>query len=383
MRVTELAKGNVTALFFLLTNLTGFLSAFLDNVTCVLLIGPVTIKLCEQIGVDPVPFYLTETIAATIGGTATLIGDPPNVVIGNKIGIGFNDFLVFNGPLVLIIMPLATIVQYYRFRHHFKGVKVVLDMETLKSENKIHDEKALLFCGIMFCGIFLALFLSPIHGKEAAWFCLLGMLGAAVTISTHDIRRLLHHVEWDTILFFAALFVFVESLAELGEPCPAMTCPRILLAFRLIVRALPTPCAGLIRFVGRQLSSAIANVGIESRLVRAPCACACPLFVRDCRLRSSRAGQACLCSRPAVHLVPRRAERRARSLHLGLGARLRLPRVAAVHDDHHVHPRRYDQRQQPRHSDHAARLGALRWRVRRRHRLDHGLERKPCLPRRL
>lgn len=216
IRMVELAGGSVVILFFLLTNMTGVLSAFLDNVTCVLLIGPVTIKLCEQMGINPVPFYLTETIAATIGGTATLIGDPPNVVIGNKIALGFNEFIIFNGPLVVIIMPLAVAIQYLRFRSTFPKEPVKLDLKRLKEENKIHDERSLFFLSFIFLGIFLGLFLFELHGHEPAWFCLLGMVGASIATSRHDIRHVLAAVEWDTLLFFAALFVFVESLAELG-----------------------------------------------------------------------------------------------------------------------------------------------------------------------
>jgi Na+/H+ antiporter NhaD/arsenite permease-like protein len=97
----------VKILFLMLTNMTGILSALLDNVTCVMLVGPVTISLCNQMGIDPVPFYLAETICATIGGAATMIGDPPNVVLGSKYGLGFTDFIRFNGPLVLVMMPVS------------------------------------------------------------------------------------------------------------------------------------------------------------------------------------------------------------------------------------------------------------------------------------
>jgi len=243
VRMVELARGNVMVLFFLLTNMTGVLSAFLDNVTCVLLMGPVTIKLCEQMGMNPVPFYLTETLAATIGGTATLIGDPPNVVIGNKLNLRFNDFIIFNGPLVVVIMPLATVIQYYRFKDSFpkENVLAKIDLADLKADNKIHDERSLFFLSFIFLGIFLGLFLFELHGHEPAWFCLLGMIGASLTTSRHDIRHAIAAVEWDTLLFFAGLFVFVESLAELG----------------------------LIRFIGGHMSDFIKTVEIENRLTAA------------------------------------------------------------------------------------------------------------------
>ncbi|EER14714.1 pink-eyed dilution protein, putative [Perkinsus marinus ATCC 50983] len=93
-RMVILARGRVTLLFFLLTMSTGILSAFLDNVTTVMLVGPVTISLCKEIKRSPVPFYLSETLLATVGGTATLIGDPPNVVIGSKLDVSFTDFIM-------------------------------------------------------------------------------------------------------------------------------------------------------------------------------------------------------------------------------------------------------------------------------------------------
>ena len=89
MRVVVWSNKDIRILFYLLTNVTGFLSAFLDNVTVVMLFGPLTIALAGKIGVSPKPFYLSETICATIGGTATLIGDPPNIVIGSKLGLSF------------------------------------------------------------------------------------------------------------------------------------------------------------------------------------------------------------------------------------------------------------------------------------------------------
>jgi len=98
--VVELSQKKVPKLFFMMCNITGILSAFLDNVTVVMLLGPLTISLTRDIGRSPKPLYLSETLCGTIGGTATLIGDPPNIVIGSKLGIKFDQFILFNGPLI-------------------------------------------------------------------------------------------------------------------------------------------------------------------------------------------------------------------------------------------------------------------------------------------
>ncbi|EER14713.1 pink-eyed dilution protein, putative [Perkinsus marinus ATCC 50983] len=145
-RMVILARGRVTLLFFLLTMSTGILSAFLDNVTTVMLVGPVTISLCKEIKRSPVPFYFSESILAVIGGTATLIGDPANVIIGSKLDVSFTDFIV-----------------------------VVLDEERIKRENIIHDK-----------------------------------------VNRYLVTTLLEGVEWDTLIFFASLFVLVEAVNELG-----------------------------------------------------------------------------------------------------------------------------------------------------------------------
>jgi Na+/H+ antiporter NhaD/arsenite permease-like protein len=215
-KMVELSGGSVRRLFFLLTNMTGVLSALLDNVVVVLLLGPITIKLCEQLGVNPLPLYLTQTLAATLGGTATLLGDPLNVMLGSKLGLSFADFIIFNAPLMIVAMPAATAVQYYRMRHTLGAERVSINVAQLRFENRIYDERSLLFLAAIFVGIFLGLILTHFHGYEGAWFCALGMLGAAITTSRYDIRHAMGAVEWDALLFFCALFVFVGALEELG-----------------------------------------------------------------------------------------------------------------------------------------------------------------------
>ena len=162
VRVAAAARGSATTVFIMLSLLAGFLSAFLDNVTCVMLFGPVTISLCKQMKVPSVPFYLTITLCATIGGTATLVGDPPNVVISQRLGVGFVDFLAYNGPLVFVMLPVAVAVQFYRFRPMLK-TSTTLDakaIERLRAEHPIVDERSLLYVGICLCTLFLALFLA-------------------------------------------------------------------------------------------------------------------------------------------------------------------------------------------------------------------------------
>mmetsp|Transcript_16378 Transcript_16378/g.36159 ORF Transcript_16378/g.36159 Transcript_16378/m.36159 type:complete len:786 (+) Transcript_16378:66-2423(+) len=215
VRIAMIAGGDFKKIFFLLSTLTGVLSAFLDNVTCVMLVGPVTINLCKQLGVNPVPLYLTETLCATIGGAATLIGDPPNVVIGNKLQIGFADFIVYNAPVVVVLLPVAVTFMWMRMREQLKTTQQI-DLVKLAEENPILDQREFLFVAIILGGIMFALFLSPVHGQEAAWFTMFGAMCSCIVHSHHNFRLFLEAVEWDTLMFFATLFVFVESLGEMG-----------------------------------------------------------------------------------------------------------------------------------------------------------------------
>lgn len=215
VRLASVAKGDAKVLFFVMSNAMGWMSCILPNVTCVMLIGPITISLCRQMNLDPVPFYLSQTICSTIGGTTTLIGDPPNLVIGHKLKLKFLDFIKYNGPLIFFILPLASFLLYLRFKDKVSG-KVEINIEKMKRENRIIDEQQFLYAGTVFCFITVGLFLSPVHELRPAWLCVVGFFFMAMVISHHNIKHYLNAVEWDTLLFFANLFVFVECLAELG-----------------------------------------------------------------------------------------------------------------------------------------------------------------------
>jgi Na+/H+ antiporter NhaD/arsenite permease-like protein len=214
-RAVIFANGDVKKLFYCLTVATGFLSMFLDNVTTVMLFGPVTISIAKEIGRNPVPFYLAETICATIGGTATLIGDPPNVVIGNKLKLDFFEMIVVNFPLVVILLFTGSFILSKRFPGQVEG-RVDVDVERLKRENPITDPEKFKVVAIVFLGITLSLFFHPIHHKEAAWFMLVGEFVLCLLLLRHDYHAASSAVEYDTLLFFAMLFVLVECLAELG-----------------------------------------------------------------------------------------------------------------------------------------------------------------------
>lgn len=112
VRLVVWSRRNPTALFFILSNAAGVVSALLDNVTVTLLMGPLAFSLAEKTGVRPMPLHLAITIAASVGGTATMIGDPPNIVIHSRMGVSFESFLLFNGPLTALLLPLSTLVLF-------------------------------------------------------------------------------------------------------------------------------------------------------------------------------------------------------------------------------------------------------------------------------
>jgi Na+/H+ antiporter NhaD/arsenite permease-like protein len=159
------------------------------------------------------------TICATVGGTGTLIGDPPNIVIGMKLKVGFEKFFFVNLPIVMFaLLPAASGLLYYRFKDKLciGDERPVLDMEQLAQENRIRNEPMLAkLSGVLFA-VLLAFLLSPIHKIEPSWFTVMAMFVCALTFDHHHMGKWLEKVEWDTLFFFALLFVLVESLSELG-----------------------------------------------------------------------------------------------------------------------------------------------------------------------
>ena len=196
--------------------ITAVLSAFLDNVTTVLLIGPVTYTVCKMLEINPIPFFLTEIISSNVGGTATLIGDPPNIMIGSATGLTFFDFLAINGPAVLIILLVSLLMFYVMY-----GKKMGVSAEKQASVMQLHAHEAIksqtLFkkSVVMIALVALAF---VVHGALHIEPSVVALTAAAIMllIGKSDVEHTLMDVEWATIGFFAGLFVVVGGLAETG-----------------------------------------------------------------------------------------------------------------------------------------------------------------------
>eukprot|EP00551_Chaetoceros_affinis_P012656 CAMPEP_0203663646 /NCGR_PEP_ID=MMETSP0090-20130426/1210_1 /ASSEMBLY_ACC=CAM_ASM_001088 /TAXON_ID=426623 /ORGANISM="Chaetoceros affinis, Strain CCMP159" /LENGTH=812 /DNA_ID=CAMNT_0050526637 /DNA_START=17 /DNA_END=2452 /DNA_ORIENTATION=+ len=220
VRLLVSSKGSFRRLLMLLSLLTAITSAFLDNVTTMLLLAPVTIDMCNILQVDPRPYLISEVILSNIGGTATLIGDPPNIIIGSSFDeVGFVDFIVNIMPCIFIIAtPTALIIMVLIYSPYMTMKKMaVLDAEKLKETYPIYDEPRLLIAGTTTFFVILLFFLHPLHHKDTAWIALIGAFLTIAFTNPHDVQDALrNHVEWDTLLFFAGLFVLVEVCADMG-----------------------------------------------------------------------------------------------------------------------------------------------------------------------
>ena len=212
IKCARLAKGDPWKIMLLFVLLTAVLSAFLDNVTTVLLIGPMTLTVCKLLDVNPIPFFMTEILASNIGGTATLIGDPPNIMIGSAAGYSFFDFILYDAPAVAIIL-----VAFYALY----GRKMNVDDEH-KARIMELDEHAqiknrrLLKQSVVMTALVVVGFMA--HGALGLESCIiaLGAAGIIMLISGESIEEALSNVEWTTLSFFAGLFVIVGALAETG-----------------------------------------------------------------------------------------------------------------------------------------------------------------------
>ena len=210
------ARGRPFQVMALLCLITALASAALDNVTTVLLIAPVTLLVCEKIGVRPVPFLIAEALASNIGGTATLVGDPPNLIVASKSGLGFNDFLVNLAPIVIVMLLAFVALSRFLFRKDFTADPAQVAEVMKLDEREAIQDRPLLVRSLLVLGLVLAGFtLHSVLHLEPSVVALLGA-GLLVALSGLPPQTYLVDIEWETLLFFAGLFMLVGSLVKTG-----------------------------------------------------------------------------------------------------------------------------------------------------------------------
>ena len=212
----KVAGGDPFRLLLVLCVVCAVLSAFLDNVTTVVLIAPVTLYISTVLRVSPLPFLMSEILASNIGGTATLIGDPPNILIGSASGLGFLDFLVNLGPISLAILIVFLVMTRFLFGRDLEIHADVRDAVLALDEREVLTNPGLLRLSLLVIGGTLAGFLlaTPL-GLEPG---IIALLGAAVLLLTSglEVEEVLREVEWPTLFFFVGLFMLVEAVVHVG-----------------------------------------------------------------------------------------------------------------------------------------------------------------------
>ena len=218
VRIVEAAKGSMWRLFVMMMIFDAILSAFLDNVTTMLLLAPVALSLCKALNIDPRPLLIPLSIFGNIGGCATLIGDPPNIIIGNalKEHIGFVDFLRVLAPGVLLTMPAIFVFVKWYYGEALFGQKITVDIDELRSKYPIRDMNLLIRSGGILIFVILLFFMHPVMHMEPAYVAVFGAIAILLTGNHDEFEYALEKVEWDSLLFFAGLFVFTEGIAKLG-----------------------------------------------------------------------------------------------------------------------------------------------------------------------
>jgi Na+/H+ antiporter NhaD/arsenite permease-like protein len=210
------SRGQPFRLLIILALLTAVLAAVLDNVTTVVLLTPVTLSIARTLRVSPFPYLITHIFASNIGGTATLIGDPPNILIGSAAGLDFGAFLVNLAPVVVLIMVAFVGLMWLAFGRRMEDDAFRLDLlATVDPAAAIKDRplmvRALIVLGLTLLGF---LFHSAL-GLEAATVALLGatVLMIVGRLDPHDALR---DIEWNTLFFFVGLFMLIEAVVHVG-----------------------------------------------------------------------------------------------------------------------------------------------------------------------
>lgn len=216
IKLARVAKGEGLPIIIMLLLATAILSAFLDNVTTVILIAPITILLAQILEIAAVPILVLEAVFSNIGGTATLVGDPPNILIGSQTALSFNDFLFNLAPVILIVLVASLVVTHLLMRRSVQTTAAAKD-RILKSRPELAIvDPVLLKKGLFVFGLVLAGFFSGRALDIEPGIVALAGAVLMVLICRSDIHHVLGHVEWNTILFFVGLFMLIGALEVNG-----------------------------------------------------------------------------------------------------------------------------------------------------------------------
>ncbi len=214
IKVAQIVRGEPFALIVLLSVITAVCSAFLDNVTTILLMAPVSILLAEQLKLNPFPFIMTEIMAANIGGAATLIGDPTQLIIGNEGKLGFNEFLTNTAPVSIVALLSLMVTVYFLY-----GKKMVVSRDLkarimeLDASRTLRNMSLLKQAGTIFVLIITGFIMNNFSNKGLAVIALSGAV-ALIILAKKKPEDIFKHVEWDTLFFFIGLFMMIKGVEE-------------------------------------------------------------------------------------------------------------------------------------------------------------------------
>lgn len=214
IELLKLSKGSPKLSLVFLAIFTAVASAFLDNVTTVILVLPITFVVAGEFDISPIPFLITEVMASNIGGAATLIGDPPNIIIASAAGLSFMDFVRELTPVIVVIFLVCMCVLMYMFRNDLvstpERMKQVANLDNSTSiKNKPLMIRSLIVLTLVVVGFIM-------HGMIHIEAYTIAVLGAGVLLLSEKPKQILHEVEWTTIFFFIGLFIIIGGLVETG-----------------------------------------------------------------------------------------------------------------------------------------------------------------------
>lgn len=216
IRTAKVGRGHPAAILGLLCLLTGVLSAFLDNVTTVVLTVPMTLFVTRLLAVDPIPFLIGQVLASNIGGMATLVGDPPNILIGSRADLDFVEFAVHLAPIAALLLVLFCLGISLVFRPMLRSSAALREALMHEDDSQLISDPRLLKIGLIVLGLtVLGFLLQGALGYEASTVALAGAV-TLVVLARQEVHEVLQEVEWASLLFFVGLFMLVESVVKTG-----------------------------------------------------------------------------------------------------------------------------------------------------------------------